>query len=60
MKAIQALKQLILLLNTRSELGFVLEDLDPTHLFINGKFIDFIRENLEQELEKNTYNLEIS
>ncbi|KAL9940513.1 hypothetical protein V8E36_000001 [Tilletia maclaganii] len=68
MKAIQgvlltcdpALKQLILHLDAEAPSRFVLQDLDATHLFINPKFIDYIRQNLDQELEKNTYTLEIS
>ncbi|KAK0518306.1 hypothetical protein OC834_004391 [Tilletia horrida] len=68
MKAIQgalltcdpALKQLILHLEAESGQRFVLQDLDATHLFINPKYIDFIRENLNDELEKNTYTLEVS
>ncbi|CAD6887092.1 unnamed protein product [Tilletia controversa] len=69
MKAIQgvlltcdpALKQLILHLDAAATNNrFVLQDLDATHLFINAKFIEYIREHLEEELEKNTYTMEVS
>ncbi|KAE8210139.1 hypothetical protein CF319_g1575 [Tilletia indica] len=68
MKAIQgvlltcdpALKQLILHLDAAAPSRFVLQDLDATHLFINAKFIEYIREHLDEELEKNTYTMDVS
>ncbi|SPO45640.1 related to TFB5 - component of general transcription and DNA repair factor TFIIH [Moesziomyces antarcticus] len=51
-----AVKQLILSLDERNR--FIIMDLDDTHLLISPERIDWLRSELELELEKNTYTLE--
>ncbi|SPO26531.1 related to TFB5 - component of general transcription and DNA repair factor TFIIH [Ustilago trichophora] len=51
-----AVKQLILSLDERNR--FIIMDLDETHLLISPDRIDWLRSELEIELEKNTYTLE--
>ncbi|CBQ73744.1 related to TFB5-component of general transcription and DNA repair factor TFIIH [Sporisorium reilianum SRZ2] len=51
-----AVKQLILSLDERNR--FIIMDLDDTHLLISPDRIDWLRAELDVELEKNTYTLE--
>ncbi|KAJ9477821.1 General transcription and DNA repair factor IIH subunit TFB5 [Pseudozyma hubeiensis] len=51
-----AVKQLILSLDERNR--FIIMDLDDTHLLVSPDRVDWLRSELEIELEKNTYTLE--
>lgn len=50
-----AIKQLLLTLNEDDQ--FVIEDLDETHLFVDGNSIERISERFEVALEENVYKL---
>ncbi|KDN37311.1 nucleotide excision repair, TFIIH, subunit [Tilletiaria anomala UBC 951] len=52
-----AVKQLILVIN--EQMVFVIEDLDETHLLIDPSMVEAMRIRLDDELEKNTYTLEV-
>ncbi|CAM9617297.1 unnamed protein product, partial [Ectocarpus fasciculatus] len=49
-------KQLILQLNETQ--NFVISDLDETHLLVDPSFVDYIRKEVEERLEKNVYSSE--
>ncbi|KAF8234538.1 hypothetical protein L208DRAFT_1261342, partial [Tricholoma matsutake] len=51
-----AVKQILLTMNEKQ--SFVIEDLDDYHLVIKGDEEYRVRQELEAELEKNTYSLE--
>ncbi|KZV62248.1 nucleotide excision repair TFIIH subunit [Peniophora sp. CONT] len=51
-----AVKQILLFLNRQT--SFILEDLDDYHVLIKENMEVWVRNQLEQELEKNTYSLE--
>ncbi|PWN99219.1 nucleotide excision repair, TFIIH, subunit [Tilletiopsis washingtonensis] len=51
-----AVKQLILQLNER--MRFVIQDLDETHLLVSTDRVEWMRIELETELEKNTWSIE--
>lgn len=49
-------KQLILVMN--EERNFLIQDLDETHLLVSADSVEMIKEQLEEELEKNTFTVE--
>ncbi|KAK9895380.1 nucleotide excision repair, TFIIH, subunit [Cystobasidium minutum MCA 4210] len=49
-------KQLILSMN--EEQNFLIQDLDETHLLVSADSVEMIKEQLEEELEKNTFTVE--
>ncbi|PWN48981.1 nucleotide excision repair, TFIIH, subunit [Violaceomyces palustris] len=51
-----AVKQLILSIDER--LRFIIMDLDETHLLVSPDKVEWMRAELETELEKNTYTLD--
>ncbi|KAK7689601.1 hypothetical protein QCA50_007393 [Cerrena zonata] len=51
-----AVKQILLSMNEKN--SFIIEDLDDYHVVIKADEEWRIRTELENELEKNTYNLE--
>ncbi|EPQ25883.1 uncharacterized protein PFL1_06557 [Pseudozyma flocculosa PF-1] len=51
-----AAKQLLLTLDER--MRFIIMDLDETHLLVSPDKVEWMRTELESELEKNTYTLE--
>ncbi|KIM24966.1 hypothetical protein M408DRAFT_75062 [Serendipita vermifera MAFF 305830] len=55
-----AVKQILLQMNERrrEDNYFVIEDLDQTHLLIKADEEEGMRQELEVELEKNTYSME--
>lgn len=52
-----AVKQILLQLDENSPNGlrFIIQDLDDTHLLISADAVDRVKEDLEAELEKNSY-----
>ncbi|CAE6430173.1 unnamed protein product [Rhizoctonia solani] len=54
-----AVKQILLILDkTPGQGGFIIKDIDDTHVLVRADDVKRIRIALEQELEKNTYTLE--
>ncbi|PVG03961.1 nucleotide excision repair TFIIH subunit [Serendipita vermifera] len=55
-----AVKQILLQMNERrrDEDAFVIEDLDQTHILIKADQEESMRQELEIELEKNTYTVD--
>ncbi|CEH18040.1 nucleotide excision repair tfiih subunit [Ceraceosorus bombacis] len=51
-----AVKQLILAINER--VRFVIQDLDETHLLISTDKVEWMRIELDSELEKNTWSID--
>jgi len=52
-----AVKQILLTMNEKQT--FIIEDLDDYHLVIKSDEEYRVRQELEVELEKNTYSLEV-
>ncbi|KAG5189764.1 TFIIH subunit TTDA/Tfb5 [Tribonema minus] len=48
-------KQFILHLNSKQAQGFIINDLDETHLFVEASAVHEIREQLERLQEMNVY-----
>ncbi|KAF9365604.1 TFIIH subunit TTDA/Tfb5 [Mortierella sp. GBAus27b] len=53
-----SVKQIILGLNERGQ--FIIEDLDDTHVFVDGSCIEQLRADIDEILNENTYNVEES
>jgi len=54
-----AMKQYLLHLDDRNSLGskFILQDLDETHLFINGEYIEQIQDKIDELMNTNSFPL---
>lgn len=54
-----AMKQFLLHLDEKRTLGdrFILQDLDDTHLFIQGDFIERIQEEIDALMNRNSFAL---
>ncbi|KAM0790611.1 hypothetical protein ACM66B_004475 [Microbotryomycetes sp. NB124-2] len=51
-----AVKQILLQLDEQQERDkFIIQDLDDTHLLVSGDKLEWVKQQLEQELEKNNY-----
>lgn len=51
------MKQILLQLDENAPQGlrFIVQDLDDTHLLVSADALDRVKEELEAELEKNSY-----
>jgi TFIIH basal transcription factor complex TTD-A subunit len=52
----EAMKQLLLQLD--KEERFIIEDLDSTHVFIDPKHVEKLKQRFEIALEENVYKIE--
>ncbi|KAK9765746.1 hypothetical protein K7432_005683 [Basidiobolus ranarum] len=52
----EAVKQIVLNLN--NSYHFMIEDLDDTHVFIDGSWLDRLKYEVDKLLDENTYKLE--
>ncbi|KAK4052458.1 hypothetical protein OIV83_002260 [Microbotryomycetes sp. JL201] len=51
-----AVKQILLQLDEQQERDkFIIQDLDDTHLLVSGDKLEWVKQQLELELEKNNY-----
>lgn len=59
LKCDPAMKQYLLHLDEKRTLGdtFILQDLDSTHLFIQGEYIERIQEEIDQLMNQNSFAL---
>lgn len=53
-----AVKQLLVMMDDKAEYKFIIQDLDENHVLIKAELYDRVRQELEQELEKNAYTQE--